>query len=67
MSLITTTVNVEVVEVPHECVIGAGLWRILGVQIYPFVLESLILGQVVEVVASFARVSAEEKYTVLKC
>jgi hypothetical protein len=67
MGFVAAPVYVKVVEVADEGVICAGLRRILRIEIYPFVLESLVLCQIVEVVASFAGVASEEENTVLKC
>ena len=66
MSLIPASINVEVVEVADEGVVGAGLRRILWIQVSPLVLESLVLSQVVEVVATFASVAAEKENTVFE-
>ena len=61
MGLITASIYVELIEVPHETMIGPRLWCILGVKIDPLLLQSLELRQIVEVNAAFTSVASKEK------
>ena len=44
VGFVPSTVDVEVVELSDESVVGSGLGCILRVEIYPFVLKGFILG-----------------------
>ena len=64
--LITSTVDVKLVEVAHETVVSTGLGSVLRVEIDPLLLDSLELGQIVKVDATLACVAAKEEYAVLE-
>ena len=66
MSLVSAAIDVELVEVTDEGVVGAGLRRILGIEVDPLFLQRLELGQVVEVDPAFTRVASKEENAVLK-
>ena len=66
MRLVTSSVNIELVEVADKSVVRARLGSILWVQIDPLLLDGLELGQVVEVDSTLACVASEEENTVLE-
>ena len=66
MRLVASTVDIELVEVTHKGVVGAGLGRILRIQVHPLLLYGLELCQVIEVDASFSRVAPKEENTILE-
>ena len=50
----------------HKSVVSPGLRSMVRVQINPFVLQCLVLRQVVEVASTLARVAPEEKDAIFK-
>lgn len=66
VSLISSSINVKMVELSNKSVVCPRLGRILRVEIHPLVLKRLVLGQVIEVVSSLACVATKEEDTILK-
>ena len=63
---ISATIDIKLIEIAYKAMIRSGLRRILRIQIDPLLLDCLKLSQVVKVDPTFPRITAEEKYTVLK-
>lgn len=66
MCLITTSVDVKRVEMAHKSVVSPGLRSMVRVQINPFVLQCLVLCQIVEVASTLTRVASKEKDAIFK-
>ena len=66
VSLVAPSIDVELVEVAHEGVICSWLRGIQGVQVHPLLLNRLELSQVIEVDATFARVTSKKENAVLE-
>ena len=64
--LISTTIDVELVEMPDKRMVSPWLRWIRRIEIDPFLLDSLELCQVIEVDATFASVATEEEDAVLE-
>lgn len=64
--LVATAIDIKLVEVADKAMVCARLRCILWIQIDPLLLDCLKLSQVVKVDPTFPRITAEEKYTVLK-
>lgn len=67
MRFVATTIDIKVVELSDESVISSRLGCILWVEIYPFVLQSFVLSQVIEVISSFSCIPSKKENTILKC
>ena len=63
---IAASIDIELVEVADKAMVSARLRCILRIQIDPLLLDCLKLSQVVKVDPAFPRITAEEKYTILK-
>ena len=66
VSLVTTTIDVELIKVANKGVISARLRSVVRIEIDPLLLYRLKLCQIVEVDSTFASVAAEEENTVLE-
>ena len=66
MRLVSASIHVKMVELANKGVVSTRLGSVLRIQIHPFVLQRLVLCQVVEVVSSFAGVASEEEDAILE-
>ena len=66
MCLISTPIDIELVEVADKGVVCARLRCILRVQIDPLLLNGLELCQIVKVDSTFASVASKEENAILK-
>jgi len=66
VSLISSSIDVKMVELSDKSVICSRLRRILRVQIYPSVLKRFVFGQIIKVVSSLASIATKEEDAILK-
>ena len=66
MSLISSTVHIKLIEISDERVVSSWWRSVQWIQVYPLILYSPKLSQIIEICATFTGITSKEKYAVFE-
>ena len=66
MSFISSAIDVKMIKLPDKSMVSSRLRCILRIKVNPFILECLVLSEIVEVIATLTRISTKKENAIFK-